>query len=193
MNLTTLSLLNVKDCDIAISQPITTNKKIQLLQTIEFSHVQVIQCKVEIQRSIFYCGRWSYVATVAGGHMEYIHELSRDICRKIHNTSAYEMHNTMIENILANATTTSPITLAGTVNSGNCAGTSFSDHYGSWDNVVVHGQISITIQDYMARVNLDKNELYLRSGVKCAYNTGHCMDTEGGDTYWDILAGDQCN
>ncbi|KAK0156986.1 hypothetical protein PV328_012042, partial [Microctonus aethiopoides] len=63
-----------------------------------------------------------------------------------------------------NGTTDRPLKLAGKVdNEGNCRGSSFSDFYGSWDDVVVIGQIFITLQDYYATVQVDKNEITLRS------------------------------
>ncbi|XP_057335847.1 uncharacterized protein LOC130674515 isoform X2 [Microplitis mediator] len=193
MNITTLSLLNIKDCDIPISQPAKTDTKIQLLQLVEMSHIQVIQCKIILNRAIYNCGHWSHVSTVANGHMEYVQEISREACKGILETKTYRTYETTIKDIFLNSTTTQPITLAGNVDlKGNCEAGKFADHYGSWTNVVVHGRISITIQDYLAPVNLQKNEVLLRSGVKCAYSTGSCMDTEGGNTYWNLLETDQC-
>ncbi|XP_057322535.1 uncharacterized protein LOC130665921 [Microplitis mediator] len=193
MNITTLSLLNIKDCDIPISQPAKTDTKIQLLQLVEMSHIQVIQCKIILNRAIYNCGHWSHVSTVANGHMEYVQEISREACKGILETKTYRTYETTIKDIFLNSTTTQPITLAGNVDlKGNCEAGKFADHYGSWTNVVVHGRISITIQDYLAPVNLQKNEVLLRSGVKCAYSTGSCMDTESGNTYWNLLETDQC-
>ncbi|XP_057340584.1 uncharacterized protein LOC130677748 [Microplitis mediator] len=192
-NMTTLSLVDIQKCDIPITKPQTTKTKIQLIQTVEHSHIRVIQCKVEIQRSIYYCGRSSHISTVSNGHMQYIEETSRAFCEDIHRTSTHHMYNTVITDIPANSTVTRAITLTGSAdNKGNCEVGQFSDHYGTWKNVVVQGQVFITVQDYLAPVNFMKNEITLRSGIRCAYSTENCMDIEGGNTYWEIIKRDAC-
>ncbi|XP_046587861.1 uncharacterized protein LOC124293010 [Neodiprion lecontei] len=194
MNITTLSLINIKECNIPISNPVAIDTNIQLLQVAEFSSVKVIQCKVEIHRSVFHCGMHSHTSAVSYGDIEYIDEISRDACRDLHYARSYRTHRQLFTQIRLNSTTSRPIVLAGDVdNSGNCKGEHFSDHYGSWNDVVAYGQIFITLQDYEATVNIQRNEIILRSGVRCEYSSGNCIDVEGGNTYWDIIQADRCS
>ena len=40
-------------------------------------------------------------------------------------------------------------------NDGRCNGAAYSDPYGDWESVVVHGTLKITLQEQSARVNLN--------------------------------------
>ena len=56
LNLTTLSLLEVGECDIPEPKLHIETTYIQLLQISDFTLTQVRQCKIEIRRTISYCG-----------------------------------------------------------------------------------------------------------------------------------------
>ncbi|CAD6217887.1 GSCOCG00012903001-RA-CDS, partial [Cotesia congregata] len=72
LNITTLSLLDVEDCHIAEPVLNTTELKIQLIQTKEFVYTQVIQCKVNVKRTVTYCGAYSHNSVVKGSENTYI-------------------------------------------------------------------------------------------------------------------------
>jgi len=61
LNVTTVSLLDVGECDLKIRKPNTSSVHIQLLQLSDYSHTKVIQCKIEISRTIFHCGMHSRI------------------------------------------------------------------------------------------------------------------------------------
>lgn len=192
-NFTTLSLINIKECEKPITTPNITKTNIQLIQTVEYSHTRVIQCKIEIKRSIYYCGSWSHVATVANPHIEYIEEISKPYCQDIHKSRTHYMYDTAIRDIQPNGTTTRSILFAGKAdNSGNCEGGKYSDPYGTYSDVVVQGQIKITIRDYLVLINFKENSVILKSGIRCWYGSERCLDTEGGYTFWDIIKKDEC-
>ena len=69
-NITTLSLLKVGECDLPRSQVNVKRTYMQLLQLTGFSNTKLIQCKVEIQPAISYCGMHSHISIVANGHSE---------------------------------------------------------------------------------------------------------------------------
>lgn len=50
----------------------------------------------------------------------------------------------------------------------------------------------ITLTEFFANVNLDKNVITMHSGIMCSYNKKFCMDIEGGYSFWDILPRDSC-
>jgi len=64
LNITTLSLLNIGECNVEDIKPIREEAYIQLLQLSDFDKTQVKQCKVEIDRTIYYCGMHSHVSIV---------------------------------------------------------------------------------------------------------------------------------
>ncbi|XP_066589317.1 uncharacterized protein [Prorops nasuta] len=187
INITTLDTLHIRDCNKPISDPQVTDTAIQLLQIKDFSSIHVKQCKIEILRTVLRCGMYSHVSAVNEGLIGYIEEVAKDECIKIHNTKSFSTRRATFDQIIINQTISRPITLAGSLASdGTCAGEYYSDYYGSWNSVVVFGQIKFTMTDYQASVNLEKNEIILRSGIRCGFTSESCMDSEDGNTYWEV-------
>jgi len=54
LNVTTLSLLDVESYNIPLTQPQIEKTYIQLFQLSKFESIEVIQCKVSINRFIYY-------------------------------------------------------------------------------------------------------------------------------------------
>ena len=77
-NITTLSLLEVGECNLPPSQVHVKRTYIQLLKLPGFTNTKVIQCKVEIRRAISHCGMHSHIFIDANGHSEYIQDVIRD-------------------------------------------------------------------------------------------------------------------
>ena len=190
-NLTTLSLISIEECDIPPQK--VNSVYVQLLQINEFKSVKVIQCKVEINRSIKKCGMFSHAMDVYNGKFSYIEEISKEACQRMHVYGTYEIAGTHIVQLKSNQSVSRPITLAGHVeNDGTCSGSAYSDPYGTWTDVVVLASIKITLQDYVANVRANLNRVHLRSGVACDLTATHCVDIEGGDTFWEPIPADFC-
>ncbi|KMQ88976.1 hypothetical protein RF55_11456 [Lasius niger] len=112
---------------------------------------------------------------------------------KMHEYGTYQLGNTFITGLKSNKTTTRPVTLAGSLGTdGGCSGGAYSDPYGTWSDVVVIGSVKITLQNYLADVRLNTNRIQLRSGVTCEFGSVHCIDVEGGDTYWEPVPAGPC-
>jgi hypothetical protein len=62
LNITVISLLDIEECGLHISKPNTTNVYIQLLQFSEYNYAEILQCKIEISRTIYYCGMHSHIS-----------------------------------------------------------------------------------------------------------------------------------
>jgi len=56
LNITSLSLLDIGNCELEDIEPNNQQVYVQLLQLSDFDKAQAIQCKVEIDRTIYYCG-----------------------------------------------------------------------------------------------------------------------------------------
>ena len=193
LNITTISLLDVGQCEIPPSSLNVSRKYVQLLQVNEFSETQAIQCKLEIHRTVYYCGMYSHISIVRHGEREYIYDISRETCKKLYTTGILELNNHVISGIKINSTTSHPMLYAGYVdNEGKCNGAAYSDPYGDWESVVVQGTIKITLQEQKARVNLNNNLIYLRSGTHCTLSEATCIDVEGGYTFWNSIPTGNC-
>ncbi|EZA50981.1 hypothetical protein X777_10412 [Ooceraea biroi] len=192
-NITTLSLLNIEECDIPQVTVNSSRQFVQLLQLNDFQTVHVIQCKVEINRLIRKCGMLSHTIDVHNGKFAYIEEVTRETCLRMHVIGTAQIVGVFITGLKSNETTSRLATFTGYVDStGTCNGGGYSDHYGSWTDVVVIGTIKITLQDYDAVVRINTNRVQLKSGITCELSDTTCVDIEGGNTFWEALPQDSC-
>ena len=128
LNITTISLLDVGQCEIPPSSLNISRKYVQLLQVNEFSEPQAIQCKLEIHRTIYYCGMYSHISIAKHGEHEYIYDISRETCKKLYTTGILKLKNHFISGIKINSTTSHPMHYAGYVdNEGKCNRAAYSD------------------------------------------------------------------
>ena len=168
-NITTLSSLEVGECDLPRSQVHFERTYIQLLQLTGFSNTKVIQCKIEIRRAISHCGMQSHSSIFANDHSEYIHDVTRDQCNQMHTIGTFLVSSSLqIWKLKVNETSFHSVTLAGSVTpNGDCTGTEFSDPYGTWNNDVVQAIFKITLQEHYATIHLNSNKIQLGSGITC--------------------------
>lgn len=195
MNITSISLIHNKVCHSTLptDHPISVN--IQLIQKSEIKLVETFQCLIKVHRTIHYCGMHSHLSAVQNGIATLINDVGEQNCRSIFKTKSFSLTNTKtISNLIINATTLRPITLIGKINvDGTCQGDSYTDFYGSWEQVVVQAEVSITLKHNYDLYNYKDNTIILKSGLQCNYIDGYCFDNEYGDTYWNFLTFNQCS
>jgi len=194
LNITTVSLLDVEKCNIPLIEPHVQGIPIQLLQLSKFEAINVIQCKISISRTIYHCGMHSHVSTVHNAHADYIAETTLDQCKSMHKTGTLIINvNNVINGLKVNQTISRPIIFAGSVTTdGKCSGTQYSDPYGSWQDVVVQGIITVTLTSHRAMTNIETNQIHLKTGTTCRYSDGNCIDIEGRYTFWETIPNDNC-
>ena len=93
-----------------------------------------------------------------------------------------------------NDSVVTPVELAGSRNGNgeDCENGRYSDPYGTYNNVIVSGYVKITLEDYYATVNLETNQLVLRTGTRCKFNEEECLDLYGGYVFWTSLPISDC-
>ncbi|XP_057319183.1 uncharacterized protein LOC130664100 [Microplitis mediator] len=194
LNLTTISLLDVEECDIPETKVKTENIKIQLLQTIDFKEVEIIECRVEIDRQIHRCGMHSHSSVVANYRRNYLLDLSESLCRDMYHTGSFPLaYNVPVNGLQRNATNHRHVMLGGSLgNDGTCEGTSYSDPFGDWSYVVVDANLYITVNKYMGRVDIKSGMVALRSGHKCNLKDLKCIDGAGYSAFWRDIPADSC-
>jgi len=68
----------------------------------------------------------------------------------MHAHENFEIAGTYITDLLSNHIASRPIVLARHVdNDGACIGSAYSDPYGNWGNIIILGNLKITLQDYI--------------------------------------------
>lgn len=194
LNVTTLSLCDVGKCEIPDLEPTKDERPIRLLQLADFESTDILQCKVEIDRTIYYCGMHSHVSIVHNGRKQYLLDISHELCKQMQLNGMFNIgYNSQITGLKRNATDSRSITLAGSVGTdGACSGSQYSDPYGTWDKVVVQANVKITLRNYLASIKISSNELILQSGLHCKVPDGHCLDIDGSQSFWLPLPEDSC-
>lgn len=136
----------------------------------------------------------SYISPVTNGLHEYIEETSAERCQWTHvdGTATIGVHG-QITGLRPNSTTSRAVTLAGEINiKGNCKGTSYSDPYGSWTNVIVPATVRITLRSSYASVHLGSGKIRLNSGTTCPLKDGICVNQDNGYTFWKPMPISSC-
>lgn len=165
----------------------------QLVQTKLYEHRTVFQCKVKVQRTIRRCGWFNNLKPVENGLQEFLLDISREQCKKMHDTRsfAYDSQH-ILTDLKINETSTRSMALAGNAVEDKCNVGSYSDRFGTWNDVNVIGLIKITLSTYTAKINLNTDTILLRSGVGCKYSETNCIDIENGYSFWDTLQAEDC-
>lgn len=195
LNITSLSLTDIGECRLENVEPITTKVYLQLLQLNEFDHTEAVQCKIEIDRTIFYCGMHSHISAVHNGRRGHISETTADTCKRLLETGTILLGgNVLLTGIRLNTTSTHSATLAGSIGvDGRCKGTQYIDPYGTWDDVIVQAIVKITTRRFQISIKHSTNEVILPSGVRCKVTNGACHDADGTETYWSVIPTDSCD
>lgn len=194
LNITTLSLLDVGQCEFDEIEPEKSEVYVQLIQSSDYSRTRVTQCRVEIDRTIYYCGMHSHISLVSNSRKQYVQELGSDACRRAHETGTLALSTVVIDRVTTNATSYRSVTLAGRAGiDGTCRGSDYTDGFGTWDNVVVQAAIRVVLKDFEASVKRSSDELMLPSGTRCPTSARSCQDADGAETYWTPLPADTCH
>jgi len=195
LNITSVSLLGAGDCNLRYKTPNVTNVYIQLLQLSEYNYAEVLQCKVEISRTIYYCGMHSHISAVNNGQMEYLLETGYTRCQRMLVDGTLSLGvGSIVDGLKPNRTTSRSVTLAGTIrNDGSCKGTQYSDPYGTWDNVVVQAIARVSLKTSYVPVQVNTGKIILKSGTICALNEGFCLDSDDGYSFWKPMPTSSCN
>lgn len=194
LNITTLSLLDIGTCNVENLEPDSTETYIQLMQASDYDHVVAIQCRLEVDRTIYYCGMNSHVSIVSDGRKEYVKEIGRENCQRIHDTGTLTVGTAVVDRLKVNATNHRSITMAGQAHSdGRCAGTQYSDGFGTWENVVVQAALKIVLRSFKTSYKRSTSTINLPTGTRCPVQPGNCIDYDGTETFWDTPTADSCH
>lgn len=194
LNITTLSLLEIGTCEMNNVEPDKTEIYIQLMQLSDYDKTATIQCKIEVDRTVYHCGMHSHVSIVDNGKRSYLSEIGEQSCRRLHDTGSITISNSIVDRVKRNGTTSRSLTLAGSAYSdGTCSGSQYSDGYGSWDNVVVQASVKITLRNFETSVKRSTGHVILPTGTQCPLTEGTCLDSEGAETFWSIIPVDSCH
>ena len=189
----TYSLIDSGECDFEQENIKIEDATVELLELSEFKSIRVRQCKIEIKRIMFNCGMFSYLSPAENAIQEYLYDISNENCKFIHETGIFKYDNLhTISGLKINSTKTTGIELAGKVEGKSCTGASFSDNYGTWNNVIVQGLIKITLLEEYAQVSLKNDKIRLNSGTVCRFSDQHCIYMQAGHTFWSLLPNEDC-
>lgn len=192
-NITTVSLLKVEECESEEIQPQVISLNLQLLQIIDHEPVVIHQCRVKIEEHIRYCGMHSHVSEVADGESTYGLYISKDTCQDIIQYGKLQFKSLIIDQIVVNATTKRSLVLAGTIEkNGYCSGAAYLSGKTQYKDVIVTAKLEISVFEYVAVANYDKNEIVLNTGTRCPYKQGKCIDINENYAFWNVRQSSIC-
>lgn len=189
LNIKTFSLIDINPCNI--TKPIIESRQFvgQIVQTKVYEHRTVFQCKVKIFRIIRGCG-WLFndLKTVNNGMAEFMLDISHEQCMKMHSAKSFAYDSLhILSDLRVNETNFRSMNLAGNSVDRRCHTGSYSDRFGTWNDVVVEANFFITLSTYTAKVDIPNDRILLRSGVGCKYSDTQCLDIESGLNFWETL------
>jgi len=112
----------------------------------------------------------SHLLAVSNGYASYTLKIGEQSCRSIISTKTYyiNQNNAIQTSPKINSTSTTPKIFAGKISTDeSCRGDSYSDFYGSWDNVIVSGYVEITLKEFTTPISITDNKVILPSGLRC--------------------------
>ena len=193
IDIATFSLVETKRCVNNHKNINVTTLYGQIVQKNKIKQLKVFQCKIKLHRTVERCSLFGYLEPVENGIQEYLLEISREQCKKLHDTG-YFMYNAdkIISDVKVNASTTRNLYLAGDAIDNSCNTGSFSDRYGSYSKVIVQGLFTITITSYTAKLDVENRNIFLTSGLVCEFDKMSCIDLLNGYTFWDRITNENC-
>lgn len=194
LNVTTLSLLGIGECRVPSEDVNVKQIYLQLLQVNAYRHTQVVQCKLDVDRTVRRCGMHSHDMDVHMGRVKYVQEIGASECLEMHKTGTYRLGGgAVVRGLKVNHTVSHTVNLAGTNRlDGSCTGVEYHDPYGSWEKVFVKAIMDFTLTSYTAQVLLENDKIHLASGQVCTLSEGSCLDVRGGYTFWSPIPVDRC-
>lgn len=195
INVTHVSLSNIKSCSVLDKDIKEENLEVQVLQLSDVKLVKVYQCKVNVVRSINICGGMiSYVKAVEGGLSQYLEKIGRDQCIDMHRYKSFEVsRDLVIKDLLLNGTTYSTAVTTGVLDrEGYCKGGTVNHNGVQYSDAIVQASYTITLNDYYTEALLDDDVIELRSRKSCSYKQGECLDTDHGYSFWNPVEGKDC-
>nr|QPL15388.1 glycoprotein [Neuropteran chu-related virus OKIAV150] len=199
MNFTKIDMSKVGICDTNEEKITSLTEEMQLVQLSTDFEIDVYSCLVEVNRMVSHCGMHSHIGHVTFGYGSYIKKLGRNDCLKAINDKYLSFNhlggkNMIFQNILPGHSYNQHQTFAGwTDNEGNCGSSYYADPLGSWKDVVVTGQVKLTIRKDKGVVVSTSNKLHFKNGIVCKYSLLECENMEYGESYWERLPEDSCD
>lgn len=195
-NYTPVDLTSINECQGSDVQITETIVDIQVLQSRIYRPVHVQSCLIHLTRLVYHCGMHSHVSIKENMIYSGISVIGSSRCIEIHRTHSFTDRGTRVDDIQANSSTTVTLTIAGSIDTnGNCKNAQkYQDAGGTYDNVVVTGQLTITISDYTALAEIKQKKLIIqRLGISCKATDQYCFDYNYGELVWTYLDQNVCD
>lgn len=191
--MTSYSLLDVASCVPQKTNLTSSEISIQVLQRNVRSLTRVLQCKVIIRRSIRHCGSFSHTSDYQYGYSYIVKEFNSEECRKVHALGIVSLtHDRQINELGLNSTTRGKILIVGSVTGSSCDGGTYSTPFYTWTAALVYYEYEIALYDYIANIDLENDQIFLKNGLMCTYSIGTCLDSEEGYLTWDVDLDQAC-
>lgn len=195
LNYTTISLVDVPNCEYHHRNPTRHNFQGQIVQRISYQTIQTYQCRVKATRFAQNCDNWSSSRMMKKNLVVYVKEMSRSICLEAINNRRYNYFGDLwVHDLKLNRTNLYSSTIKGmTGYSWECSGEDFEDEYGRYENSVINAQYDIAIHIMTGVLDLSSGHIKLPNRENCIYSDSTCNDYDGYSYYWDVSRNHECD
>lgn len=104
LNTTTLSLIEVGNCNNMQPEPVETNVTLQVIHLLDYRESHVKHCKVIEDSNITHCGWHSHSSLVQFSKKEYVHPMTFATCDTLHKHGSMMFGQAFINEIKPNDT-----------------------------------------------------------------------------------------
>lgn len=192
-NMTVVSLLPTKKCQMDVGSLYTKLSKVQIVQQTPFRSTNVKQCGITIKRSIHHCGMHSHASLVEGSYAYDVRRIGYSDCTRIFETRSYRLsENIILHELTPNMTHRGETVIVGSLEGSSCSGGTYTTTDRAWKNVIVKMEYEIVLSEYQAQVDLSRDIISLRSSLTCKYSSGECTDSLSGSVSWKTLDKSVC-
>lgn len=187
-NMTIVSLLPTKKCQMDVGNLFTRLAKVQIVQQTPFRSTNVKQCGVTIKRSIHHCGMHSHTSLIEGSYSYDVRRIGYSECTRIFESRSYRLsENIILQELTPNTTHRGETVVIGSLEGSSCSGGTYTTTNRAWKNVIVKMEYEIVLNEYQAQVDLSRDIISLRSSLSCKYSSGECIDSLSGSVSWKTL------
>lgn len=164
-----------------------TQVEVQLVQLKSYEIVKVFSCLATYSYLITQCGSFFTGRNIIIDSYTHVKHLTREQCKHIHDTKYFQdpAYAFVKIDIIENKGYFSGF-IIGQPDEGSCKGGIFRNHRAKeYEDVVVHVQISIDVQNSEAQVRLKDNTILINNINRCPYLQRECF-AFGGNTFWTL-------
>lgn len=189
VNKTTISLIDIPDCNRNKSLPKTQDVQVIITQTSSQEELLAYRCSIEASHVLKRCGKWLGDDSVVGCYSQIV-KIESEECRRLVNQKTYRVpfaSSTVFQFPDVGSYDESFVSYGGYSENGSCYPGGDLNYGGKhWDRVVRYTNLKITFTTTKALVDFEEKVVIFPNGIRCYLSREYCEQADYGWLYWTI-------